>query len=75
MAKELANPLQLVVDFEAVDADITVELSAHYKLTDEYGLEMRKGMPITLTPSQETNIKDFTKNVILPQIKSNEGIA
>lgn len=35
----------------------------------------RKGIQISLTPTQETQIKNFARDVIYPQILTNEGIS
>jgi len=45
-------------------ADLTIGLEEY----PEYNL--RKGIPITLTPTQETTIKNFVKNVVLPQAEA-----
>jgi len=40
---------------------------------DEYPeFESRKGIPITLTPTQETAIINHIKNVVLPQAELNK---
>lgn len=73
MAKLLLNPMELQVKFEYDGTDVSVKLSAHYGRGSD-GVQDRQGIPITLTSAQETTIKSFTKNVIIPQIKAQEGI-
>lgn len=74
MPKELSNPLQYIIEFDKDDGHILVCTSAHYGIICEYGDLGRKGLPITLTPAQENQIKAFAASVLLPQIKANEGI-
>ena len=74
MAKLLLNPMELKVDFEYDGTEVTVNLSAHYGRNSE-GVSDRKGIPIILTTAQETTIKNFTKNVVIPQIKAHEGVS
>jgi len=77
MAKKIKNPIEIKFLFEGEGIDGEMDLSAHYGVgADEY-LEFnnRKGMPIVLTPTQETQIKRFAKDVIYPQILDNEGIS
>lgn len=74
MGKYLNDPMELRVVFSAQSTPVEVELSAHYTMACDHGLEMSRGVPIDLTPAQETAIKNFTREVILPTIKQNEGI-
>ena len=74
MAKLLLNPMELKVEFDYDGADVTVKLSAHYGRNSE-GISDRQGIPITLTTAQEASIKNFTKSVVIPQIKAQEGIS
>jgi len=74
MAKLLLNPMELKIEFEYDGTEIQVKLSAHYG-RDSEGVSDRKGMPITLTTTQETQIKNFTRSVVIPQINAQEGIS
>ena len=47
----------------AVSADLVI----HYEEYPE--IETRKGIAIELTPEQETQVKNFVKNVVLPQVE------
>ena len=72
MAKQLENPFEIKIIITEQGTD--VDVSAHYGTTCEFGSLGRKGMPIELTPTQEAKVVDLAKNIILPQIKDNEGI-
>lgn len=69
--KEIKFPCELKVEFDKV-GEITV--SAHYGIGSE-GIEMRRGMEPELSTAEETQIKNFASNVVLPKIKEHEGIA
>jgi len=73
MAKILENPMELKVEFEYDGKDVSIGLTAHYG-RDADGVSDRKGIPIILTATQETLIKNFTKTVVIPQIKAAEGL-
>ena len=73
MAKYLINPLELKIEFTIENGDVILESSAHYGIGSEK-VEMRRGMEITYTPTQEQQIKQFVKGVVLPQIKANEEL-
>jgi len=73
MTKILLNPMELKVDFEYDGTEVTVKLSAHYGRGSD-GISDRKGIPITLTATQEAAIKNFAKNVVIPQIKAHENM-
>jgi len=73
MTKNLHNPLELSVVIQYDGTDVTTDLSAHYGRESD-GVSDRKGIPVTLTPAQETTIKQFVVNVVIPQIKAAEGI-
>lgn len=72
MAKLLVSPFEIKIIIGEDGA--VVEVSAHYELNSEYGSLGRKGIPITLTPAQKTMVGSVAKNIILPQIKVQEGI-
>ena len=72
MAKELKNPFEIKIEINQDGTE--VDVSAHYGMTCEYGTLGRKGLPIELTPTQEGKVVDLAKNIILPQIKDNEGM-
>ena len=73
MAKVLLNPMELRILFELEGSDVSVRLKATYGRGSD-GVEDRRGILIDLTPTQETQIKNFTKNVVVPQIKAAEGL-
>uniref|UniRef100_A0A6M3K5A7 Uncharacterized protein n=1 Tax=viral metagenome TaxID=1070528 RepID=A0A6M3K5A7_9ZZZZ len=67
------NPIMVQITFSRnEDGEVEIETSAHF----EYGaaeyphISARKGIPITHTPTQEGQIKNFAKNVWLPQIEA-----
>jgi len=66
------DPITVQITFTRVDGEVEVETSAHFEYApDEYpNVSARKGIPITHTPTQETQIKTFAKNVWLPQIEA-----
>lgn len=72
MAKRIKNPFEIKIIITEQGTDIDV--SAHYETACEYGSLGRKGLPIELTPAQEQKVVDFAKNIVLPQIKDNEGL-
>jgi len=72
MAKQLENPFEIKIVI--TDKGTEVDVSAHYGVSCEYGSLGRKGLPIELTATQEQKVVDLAKNVILPQIKENEGM-
>ena len=76
MAKITKNPILIQLEWTHEGDTWTVNPSVHYVVgADEYPeLDTRKGMPIVLTPTQETQVKAFAKNVVYPQILANEGI-
>jgi len=71
--KAIANPFELIVKFQYNGVNVEVDLSAHYGVTSE-GVTDRRGVPIELTPTNKTAIKNFVKNVVIPQIKTHEGV-
>ena len=75
MAKVIKNPILIQLEFTK-DGTWGVNPSVHYGVgAEEYPeFDMRKGMPIVLTVGQETQIKNFVKAVVYPQIKAHEGI-
>lgn len=73
--KKLSNPLELKVVFEVDDTgEVDIALSAHYSRECEYGSLGKKGIELELSSTEITQIKQFTKNVVLPKIKEHEGI-
>ena len=69
MAKTLKSVMvQIVVTKEAA-GEVQVSETAHLTVgADEYPeFESKKGIPITLTPTQETAIINHIKNVVLLQ--------
>ena len=72
MALITRNPIEIKIVFEVENNEVSIETSAHFEYTaEEYpGCSARKGIPITHTLQQETQIKTFAKNVWLPQIKA-----
>ena len=69
--KQIKFPCELKVDFDEA-GEITV--SAHYGIGSE-GVEGRRGIELTLSATEQTLVKNFAKNVVLPKIKEHEGIA
>lgn len=76
MGKEIKNPILVQLEFEQDNEKWEVTPSGHYGVgaTEYPEFNHRKGLPIELTPAQETAIKDFAKVVVWPQILANEGI-
>ena len=68
MAKKLEK---IEVRFEGFPPDWDVEMSVDFVISVEEHPEfkMRKGIPVTLTPQEEAQIKNFVKDVVLPQIE------
>lgn len=64
--KNLVNPfeIKIVITDEGKDVDV----SAHFEISCEYGSLGRKGIPIKLSPTQESKVIEMAKNIILPQI-------
>lgn len=77
MAKVIKNPIELKLVFNHNDSIWELEPSVHYGVSaEEYPtLEVRKGLPIILTLAQETQVKNFARDVVYPQILANEGIS
>lgn len=74
MPKEIKNPVEVKLEFTEENNTISLEVSAHYGVSCEYGDLGRRGMPIELTPSEEQAVKDMAIAVVLPQMMANEGI-
>lgn len=72
MAKQLENPFEIKVVIN--EGGTEVDVSAHYGITCEHGGLGRKGLPITLTSTQRTQVVNMAKNIVLPQIKAQEGM-
>ena len=77
MAKLIKNPIELKLVFNHDDGAWHLDPSVHYGVgaTDYPEFNMRKGMPIVLTPGQETAVIQMAANMIYPQILANEGIS
>jgi len=77
MAKKIKNPIEIKLVFEHGEMTWEIDPSVHYGVgASEYPeFNHRKGMPIELTPAQETQIKNFAKDVVYPQILANESIS
>lgn len=70
MTKKIIFPCELKMNF---DEDGEISVSAHYGIGSE-GIEGRRGMELELSAAETTQIKNFTKNVVLPKVKGHEGI-
>lgn len=66
MAKRIKNP----IEYKVVKMGDEFEVSAHYGVECDDGLETRRGMPITLSQS---TIEDIDEEG-MAQINANEGI-
>ena len=66
MAKWITNPIEIKV----VRVDGEYEVSAHYGLACDDGLDTRKGIPITLKPETLADIDEEG----MTQINEHEGI-
>lgn len=66
MAKQLENPFEIKLVFTIENGNIELDPSAHYGLSCEHGSIGRKGRPLTHTPQQEQQIKDFARDVWYP---------
>ena len=67
------NPIKVEITFSRNDlGEVEVETSAHfeYSATEYPQCSAKKGIPITHTPTQTTQIKSFAKNVWLPQVEA-----
>ena len=74
MAKLLKDQLEIRLDLNRANGQVTVACSAHYEVNaNEYGMSERRGLPIKLTPQQEQAVKGFTAQVVA-QIKQHEGV-
>lgn len=69
--KTLDNMWRLIIEKNEA-GQLTV--TAHYTVSCECGLSKNGAMPITLTGEQKTRIKNFLAPIVIPQIKSKEGI-
>uniref|UniRef100_A0A6M3IF05 Uncharacterized protein n=1 Tax=viral metagenome TaxID=1070528 RepID=A0A6M3IF05_9ZZZZ len=69
MAKTLKEVMVQIIVTKDEAGEVQVSETAHLTVSaDEYPeFESRKGIPITLTPTQETAIINHIKNVVLPQ--------
>ena len=69
MAKKIRNPIEVKV----IKDDGEFEVSAHYGLScDEYPeLEIRKGIPITLS----SNLLNDIDEEVMEQVNEHEGIS
>ncbi len=75
MAKLLGGELEIKLELTRDGTGMVVACSAHYGVeAEEYGISMRKGLPIELTPAQETAVKSFASQVVA-KIKEYEGVA
>jgi len=76
MPKIIKNPILVQLEFRYDTGTWEVTPSVHYGVgaTEYPEFNHRKGIPVELTPEQETAIKDFAKDVIYPQILTNEEI-
>ena len=72
--KQIIFPCELKVDFEEVEGEIKITVSAHYGIGSE-GIETRRGTNLDLSAEELTLIKNFTKNIVLPKIKEKEEIS
>ncbi len=72
MVLKSKGPITIQITFNRIDGEIEVGTSAHFTYApDEYpDVSAKKGIPISHTPTQETQIKNFAKNVWLPQIEA-----
>ena len=68
MAK-IIKKVTVQIEVTKDNGDVSVSETAHLTIgAEEYpDFECRKGIPITLTPTQETAIINHVKNVVLPQ--------
>ena len=66
MAKRIKNP----IEYKLVKTDGVWDLSAHYGVECDDGLSIRRGMPITLSPSILNDIDEDG----MEQINEAEGI-
>jgi len=76
MAKRIKNPIEVKLMFNQGNGNWELDPSVHYGVgADEYPqFNHRKGIPVELTPAQETQIKNFANDVIYPQILACEEI-
>lgn len=76
MGKIIKNPIELKLVFDHSDGNWVLDPSVHYGVgADEYPeFNHRKGMPVVLSPAQETMVKNFAGDVVYPQILANEEI-
>ena len=63
MARIIKNPIEVKLIFEKNNGDWVLEPSVHYGVgaTEYPEFNHRKGLPVELTPTQETQIKNFTR--------------
>ncbi len=72
--KEIIFPCELNVLIEKVDEEVQIRTLATYGVMSE-GVEQRRGMELELSSSEQTQIKSFAIDVVLREIKGQEGIS
>ena len=77
MAKVIKNPIEIKLVFSKEGNNWEIDPSVHYGVgaTEYPEFNHRKGMAVVLTSAQETQIKNFAKSVVYPQILASEGIS
>ena len=73
MAKQV-NKVEIKIEVERDGTDVSIsEMATIFVTTDEYPeFEIKRGISIELTPTQETAIKNHIRNVVLPQAEASK---
>jgi len=75
MAKRIKNPIILHVKYE-LDGEPHIEsATCDYGIECDDGLEMRNYLNPTGSPTQINDLMDILSEVLIPQIKTKEGIS